>query len=116
MKKKKKTEDLSLHGLEPGTEEYKRVEALLIKQICDIDLGDESRFERKKEMLAKNCSVQLRIAILKDEIEVYKSRLDPKKSKIDTLYLRDAIGIIERRIIELELQKETIREETLPYR
>ena len=116
MKKKKKTEDLSLHGLEPGTEEYKRVEALLIKRICEIDLGDETRFERKNEMLAKNCSVQLRIAILKDEIEVYKSRLDLKKSKIDTLYLRDAIGIIERRIIELELQKETIREETLPYR
>ena len=33
MKKVKKN-DLSLHGLEPGTEEYKRVEALLIKRIC----------------------------------------------------------------------------------
>ena len=114
MKKVKKN-DLSLHGLEPWTEEYKRVEALLIKRICEIDLGDETRFERKKEMLAKNCSVQLRIAILKDEIEIYKSRLDLKKSKIDILYLRDAIGVIERRIIELEKQESPIRLETLPF-
>jgi len=49
MKKKKKNKHLSLHGLEPVTEEYKRVEAILIKQICEIDLGDESRFERKKK-------------------------------------------------------------------
>ena len=49
MKKVKKNKHLSLHGLEPGTEEYKRVEALLIKQICEIDLGDETRFERKKK-------------------------------------------------------------------
>tara|TARA_B100000809_G_scaffold181788_1_gene179560 strand:+ start:150 stop:365 length:216 start_codon:yes stop_codon:yes gene_type:complete len=69
----------------------------------------------KDNMLAKNCSVQLRIAILNDEIKIHKSRLDLKKSKIDTLYLRDAIGVIERRVIELELRKETIREETLPY-
>jgi hypothetical protein len=69
----------------------------------------------KGNMLAKNCSVQLRIAILNDEIEIHKSRLDLKKSKIDTLYLRDAIGVIERRVVELELRKETIREETLPY-
>jgi hypothetical protein len=38
-------EHLSLHGLEPGTAEYIRVEALLIKRLCDIDMGDESRFE-----------------------------------------------------------------------
>ena len=31
--------------LTPGTEEYKKVEAELIKQICEIDLGDESRFD-----------------------------------------------------------------------
>ena len=116
MKKVKKNKHLSLHGLEPGTEEYKRVEALLIKRICEIDLGDETRFERKKEMLAKNCSVQLRIAILKDEIEIYKSRLDPEGSKIDSLYLRDTIGVMERRIIELEKQESPIRTETLPYR
>tara|TARA_R110002110_G_scaffold68059_2_gene184639 strand:- start:376 stop:534 length:159 start_codon:yes stop_codon:yes gene_type:complete len=48
MKKKKKNKHLSLHGLEPGTEEYKRVEDILIKQICEIDLGDESRFEKKE--------------------------------------------------------------------
>jgi hypothetical protein len=51
MKKIKKNKHLSLHGLEPGTEEYKRVEALLIKQICEIDLGDESRFERKESRI-----------------------------------------------------------------
>ena len=67
-------------------------------------------------MLAKNCSVQLRIAILKDEIEIYKSRLDPEGSKIDSLYLRDTIGVMERRIIELEKQESPIRTETLPYR
>jgi ribonuclease I len=32
-------EVLSLHGLEPGTEEYRRVEALLIERICN-DIGD----------------------------------------------------------------------------
>jgi len=69
----------------------------------------------KNEMLIKTCSVQLRIAILKDEIEIHKSRLDLKKSKIDTRYLRDAIGVIERRIIELEKQESPIRIETLPF-
>jgi hypothetical protein len=39
------TEHLSLHGLEPGTEEYKRVETILIKRICEIDLEDETRFD-----------------------------------------------------------------------
>ena len=38
-------EHLSLHGLEPGTEEYKRVETILIKRICEIDLEDETRFD-----------------------------------------------------------------------
>ncbi len=49
MKKMKKNKELSLHGLDPGTEEYKRVEAILIKRFCEIDLGDETRFERKKK-------------------------------------------------------------------
>jgi hypothetical protein len=31
-------ETLSLLGLEPGTEEYKRIEALLIERICDVEL------------------------------------------------------------------------------
>ena len=107
----KKTNDLSLHGLEPGTEEYKRVEALLIKQICEIDLGDETRFETKKEMLVKNCSVQLRIAILKDEIEVIKSRIEPQEA--DHLYI--TISTLEHRIKELEKQESPIRMETLPF-
>jgi hypothetical protein len=38
----------SLHNLKPGTEEYKKVEAELIRQICEVDLGDESRFEIKE--------------------------------------------------------------------
>jgi hypothetical protein len=37
-----------LHHLKPGTEEYKKVEAELIRQICEVDLGDESRFEIKE--------------------------------------------------------------------
>ena len=31
-------ETLSLLGLEPGTEEYKRIEALLIERICEAEL------------------------------------------------------------------------------
>jgi len=31
-------ETLSLHGLEPCTEEYKRIEALLIERICEAEL------------------------------------------------------------------------------
>jgi hypothetical protein len=43
-------EHLSLHGLKPGTAEYTRVEALLIKRLCDIDLGDETRFDDDSEV------------------------------------------------------------------
>ena len=45
---------------------------------------------------------QVRLAVLKDEIEIYKSRLHPSHSKIDVLYLQDTIGVIERRIEELK--------------
>jgi len=48
---------------------------------------------------------EIRIAVLKDEIEIYKSRLNPSHSKIDVLYLQDTIGIIEHRISELEPPK-----------
>lgn len=41
------------------------------------------------------------VAVLEDEIEVHKSRLNPSHSKIDILYLQDTIGVIERRIEEL---------------
>ena len=41
------------------------------------------------------------IAVLEDEIEVHKSRLNPSDSKIDILYLQDTIGVIERRIEEI---------------
>lgn len=44
---------------------------------------------------------EVRLAVLQDEIEVYKSRLHPSHSKIDVLYLQDTIGVIERRIEEL---------------
>jgi hypothetical protein len=45
---------------------------------------------------------QVRLAVLKDEIEIYKSRLQPSHSKIDVLYLYDTIGVIERRIEEIQ--------------
>ena len=32
---------------------------------------------------------EIRLAVLQDEIEVYKSRLNPSDSKIDILYLED---------------------------
>ena len=44
---------------------------------------------------------EVRLAVLQDEIEVYKSRLNPSDSKIDILYLQDTIGVIERRIEEI---------------
>ena len=42
------------------------------------------------------------VAVLEDEIEVYKSRLNPSHSKIDILYLQDTISMLERRIKELQ--------------
>ena len=44
---------------------------------------------------------EIRLAVLQDEIEIYKSRLHPSHSKIDILYLQDTIGVIERRIEEI---------------
>ena len=44
---------------------------------------------------------EVRLAVLQDEIEIYKSRLNPSDSKIDVLYLQDTIGVIERRIEEI---------------
>jgi len=44
---------------------------------------------------------EVRLAVLKDEIEIHKSRLHPSHSKIDVLYLQDTIGVIERRIEEI---------------
>ena len=40
----------------------------------------------------------VRLAVLKDEIELYKSRIEPH----DTGYLYDAIAQAERRIEEIE--------------
>jgi|TARA_R110002096_G_scaffold351740_2_gene544758 hypothetical protein len=48
---------------------------------------------------------EVQISVLKDEIEIYKLRLNPSDSKIDVLYLQDTIGVIERRISELECPK-----------
>ena len=44
---------------------------------------------------------EIRLAVLQDEIEIYKSRLQPSHSKIDVLYLQDTIGVIDRRIEEI---------------
>ena len=44
---------------------------------------------------------EVQISVLKDEIEIYKLRLNPSDSKIDVLYLQDTIGVIERRIEEI---------------
>ena len=45
---------------------------------------------------------QEQITILQGEIEVFKSRIDPNKSKVDILYLADTISMLESRIKELE--------------
>jgi len=42
------------------------------------------------------------VAVLEDEIEVHKSRLNPSHSKIDILYLQDTINVIRGRIKELQ--------------
>ena len=41
---------------------------------------------------------EIRIAVLKDEIEIHKSRLQPH----DTGHLHDAIAVIQRRIDEIQ--------------
>ena len=45
---------------------------------------------------------QEQIAVLQSEIEIFKGRIDPSKSKIDTLYLADTISMLELRVEELE--------------
>jgi|TARA_B100001079_G_C16401485_1_gene511581 hypothetical protein len=53
-----------------------------------------------QELRGKIASVPMdviRIAVLQDEIEVYKSRIEPH----DTGYLHDAIAQLNRRIEEL---------------
>ena len=53
-----------------------------------------------QELRGKIASVPMdviRIAVLQDEIEVYKSRIEPH----DTGYLHDAIAQLNRRIVEL---------------
>jgi hypothetical protein len=42
------------------------------------------------------------VAVLEDEIEVHKSRLNPSHSKIDILYLQDTINVIKCRIKEIK--------------
>ena len=41
---------------------------------------------------------EIRIAVLEDEIEIHKSRLQPH----DTGHLHDAIAVIQRRINEIQ--------------
>jgi hypothetical protein len=45
---------------------------------------------------------EVRILVLRDEIEIFKSRLNPSHSKIDILYLADTISMLELRLEELE--------------
>ena len=45
---------------------------------------------------------QEQIAVLRSEIEIFKSRIDPNKSKVDILYLSDTISMLELRVKELE--------------
>ena len=45
------------------------------------------------------------VAVLEDEIELHKSRLNPSHSKIDIIYLQDTISMLERRIKELQEKK-----------
>ena len=51
----------------------------------------------------------IRIAVLKDEIEVFKSRIEPH----DTGYLYTTIGTLEHRIEELEGQEKNSVEERI---
>ena len=48
---------------------------------------------------------QEQITILQGEIEVFKSRIDLSKPKIDILYLSDTISMLEGRIKELKEDK-----------
>jgi hypothetical protein len=56
----------------------------------------------KVDWLVKFCSQETRIAILYDEIEILKARLDPTHSKVDVLYIADTISMLKSRIKELE--------------
>jgi len=49
-----------------------------------------------------NTMRHLRISTLKEEVKLFKERLKPELSKIDTLYLADTISLLELRIKELE--------------
>ena len=48
--------------------------------------------------IAAVSSDEIRIAVLKDEIEIHKSRLQPH----NTGHLHDAIASIKRRIVEIQ--------------
>ena len=45
---------------------------------------------------------QEQITILQGEIEVFKKRIDPNKSKVDILYLADNISLLEGRIKKIK--------------
>ena len=50
-----------LHHLKPGTEEYKKVEAELIRQISEVDLGDESRFDLEQPETTDKAEIETRM-------------------------------------------------------
>ena len=77
-----------LHHLKPGTEEYKKVEAELIKQICEIDLGDETRFDKSPEEQKKDFEEMKQTINHEAEIELRKAHL----KRIERLH-KEALGI-----------------------
>tara|TARA_B100000745_G_scaffold101970_1_gene65149 strand:+ start:1269 stop:1535 length:267 start_codon:yes stop_codon:yes gene_type:complete len=67
--------DSPLFHLKPGTEEYKKEEAKLIKAICEIDLGDESRFDKPPEEQKKDFEEMKQTINREVEIQQRKAHL-----------------------------------------
>ena len=48
----------------------------------------------------------IRLAVLKDEVDLLNKRYNPELSKIDVLYIVDTISVLECRIRELQFINE----------
>ena len=57
-----------------------------------------SNLDKLSSRIAAVSQDEIRIAVLEDEIEIHKSRLQPH----DTGHLHDAIAVIQRRIDEIQ--------------
>ena len=44
----------------------------------------------------------IRLAVLKDEVDLWQKRYNPATSKVNVLYIADTISMLERRISELQ--------------